>query len=193
MPGAEAVATGDHELLARAAAGDAAAFEAFLHRHEGAVFRLLRALAHDATDAEDAMQEAFVAAWRGAGGYRGGADARPWIFTIARHALGRLRRRRVDEPAPADVASIDALGVEAGWGMAAGGDALERLADRDAVERALAALSPADREVLLVRDVEGLSGDEAAAVLGLDLPALKSRLHRARLRFAARLTEGAHA
>lgn len=183
---------GDAELLAQTATGDRPAFDRFVERHQAAVLRLLRAGAASEADAEDAFQEAFIAAWRSAASFRGGITARGWILTIARNALHRQYRRRVGEPA--DFVPLDDLEREAGWGAEDPPDALfERLEDRASLERALGDLAPADREVLVLRDLEQLSGDETVAVLGITLRAMKSRLHRARLRLAAALKEGSRA
>jgi RNA polymerase sigma-70 factor (ECF subfamily) len=174
----------DRRLLLAASLGDRGAFERFVQRHEAAVFRLLRTSAAGEADAEDALQEAFVAAWKGAGGYRGGASARGWILTIARNALSRSHRRRVGEPATFE--PLDALGLEAGWGR---DDALEGLARREVLDRAMGTLGEEEREVLVLRELEDLPGEEVAEMLGISVPAMKSRLHRARLRFLAALRE----
>jgi len=182
----------DAELLAQTAAGDRSAFDRFVERHQAAVLRLLRTGAASEADAEDAFQEAFIAAWRAAASFSAGVTARGWILTIARNALHRQYRRRVGEPAA--FVPLDELERDAGWGSEEPPDAvLERLEDRASLERALGDLTPADREVLVLRDLEELSGDETAAVLGITLRAMKSRLHRARLRLAAALKEGSHA
>ena len=179
----------DGELLRRSAAGERSAFDEFVARHQGAALRFCRALARGRPgaggDAEDALQEAFVAAWRHAGDFRGDGSARSWLLTIARRQVARAARRPVPEPA-GDTESIERLGVAAGWGRpgAAVGEET-RLGVREAFER----LAAADRAVLVLRDLEGLSTDEAAAVLGIGERALKSRLHRARLRLAALLLE----
>jgi RNA polymerase sigma-70 factor, ECF subfamily len=177
----------DRRLLEASAAGDRAAFEGFVCRHEAAVFRFLKASASSEADAEDALQEAFVATWRGAGSYRGGASARGWILTIARNALSRAHRLRAGEPATFE--RIEELGLEAGWGQ---DDTLEDVARREVLERALEALSGDDREVLVLRELEGFSGDEVAEMLGITVAAMKSRLHRARLKFVAALREVAY-
>jgi RNA polymerase sigma-70 factor (ECF subfamily) len=179
----------DLTLLQHAARGDEAAFERLMSRHEGAVHRFIRTLTPDTTSAEDALQETFLAAWRGASGFRGEASVRSWLFTIARHAAYRQGRRHVGEPGPDDQTPLDELGVQAGWGQDDPERATARREEHDAIERALAALMPEDRRVLVLRDLEQLSGEETAAILGLTLPALKSRLHRARLRFAARFRQ----
>ena len=95
-------------------------------------------------------------------------------------------------PRPEDLVPLDALGVAAGWGAEPSVDPREALLDQDRVERALATLAAHDREALLLKDVEGFRNDEAAALLGLDLAAFKSRLHRARLRFLAALHGDRH-
>ncbi len=183
MPDRQALS--DHQLLAASAGGDALAFEQFVERHQGPTLRYLRLLTDAPGSVEDALQEAFLAAWRGAASFRGESSARAWLISIARHALFRQHRRRAGEPD--ESVPLESLGREAGWGADPHTDLAERLADRQAVRRALARLAPSDREILLLRDVEGLSGEQCAVLLGLGLPALKSRLHRARLRFAAQL------
>ena len=184
-------ATSDGELLRRSAAGERTAFDAFVARHQGAALRFCRALARGRPgaggDAEDALQEAFVAAWRHAGDFRGDGSARSWLLTIARRQVARSGRRPAPEPV-GDAESLERLGVAAGWGRAeaAAASAETRLGVRQAFER----LAPTDRAVLVLRDLEGLSAGEAAAVLGIGERALKSRLHRARLRLAALFFEG---
>jgi RNA polymerase sigma-70 factor (ECF subfamily) len=181
----------DAQLLQRSAAGDGPAFEVFVGRHEASVFRYLRTLTRVDLDAEDALQDAFVAAWRGAAGFRGEDSARSWLLSIARHALHRLHRRRVGEPE--SLLSIDDLGLRADWGVL--DSPLDRLAereDRERLARALAALPEAERETLVLRDLEELSGDEVARMTGVTLAAMKSRLHRARLHLAAVLREECH-
>lgn len=154
--------------------------------------RLLLASATTAADAEDALQEAFLAAWRAAGSFAGTESARAWILTIARNALHRRYRRRAGEPA--EVISLDRLGEQAGWGAVdAPDERVERLEDRELLERALNRLDQADREVLVLRDLEELGGEETAHLLGISIGAMKSRLHRARLRLAAHVREGRHA
>jgi RNA polymerase sigma-70 factor (ECF subfamily) len=88
---------------------------------------------------------------------------------------------------PASFEPLETLGVQAGWGD--DGAALESLARRDLLRRALRRLRPDDREILVLRELEGLPGAEVAEMLELTLAAMKSRLHRARLRLAAALRE----
>jgi RNA polymerase sigma-70 factor (ECF subfamily) len=176
----------DQQLLHAATLGDRKAFEAFVERHQDSVFRFLRAVASDHADAEDALQETFLAVWRSAGTYRGGPSARGWVLTIARNALARAHRRRAGQPT--SFLPLGELGLQAGWG-ADGDGILERIARRDLLERALESLGADDREVLVLRELEDLSGGEVADMLGIGVPAMKSRLHRARLRLMAALRE----
>ncbi len=175
----------DAALLERSANGDAGAFAEFVALHQDSVFRFLRTLTHEQADAEDAMQEAFVSVWKNAAAYRGGRTARPWLFSIARNALRRQYRRRAGEPEQTE--PLDSLGAQAGWGTGDQASLLNALADRDLLTRALVSLSTSDREILVMRELEGFSGEEAAELLELSVPAVKSRLHRARLRFMASL------
>jgi RNA polymerase sigma-70 factor (ECF subfamily) len=180
---ADGVAIPDEDLIRGSARGDRDAFDALVGRHGAAMFRFAARTCGSDAEAADALQEALLAAWRGAASFRGDAAGRTWLYQILVHACRRRRRRRAGEPerhAPLE----DALGV-------AGGSAVDdRVAAREAgaaMERALAAMAEEAREVLLLRDVEGLSGADTAAALGLDLAAMKSRLHRARLDLKARV------
>lgn len=179
----------DVQLLQLTASGDQAAFTRFVERHQGGVWRRALALTGEAADAEDLLQETFLAAWRSAGSFRGGSTAgetgaRGWLLTIAAHAWQKMGRRNATLVAVEDEESLEAIALRAGWGS--GGSDTEAAA---AVQEALHRLTPEDRRVLLLRDVEELSGEEVAALLGLSLAAMKSRLHRARLRLAAAYEE----
>lgn len=186
---AHGASTTDRELIARTAEGDRRAFEQLVERHAAAVLRLAVAVSGDTSAAEDALQQTFLSAYQHASGYRGDASVRTWLFTIARNAAYRLRAKAereqpVEEP-------LMKLGAEAGWGTE-DPEAIAIAAERkEALREAMARLCTADREVLVLRDLEGLSGAEAAQILGLGERALKSRLHRARLRLAAALRAGA--
>lgn len=176
----------DRELLLRSASGDRGAFGEFVARHEAALLRFARALAHDDAEAEDVLQQTFVSAWRAAATLAGD-DARAWLLAIARREAARLGRRR---GAHAErERSLEELGEEAGFGDAgATPEACSaRLEEEGLLERALLSLSPRDREILVLRELEGLSGPQAAELLGLSRAAEKARLHRARLALAAGL------
>lgn len=176
----------DIRLLAASAAGDREAFRLVVARHQAAVLRYARTLTGEAA-AEDALQETFLAAWRHAAGFRGEGSVKGWLFTITRRAVLRARRRHVGEPE--DLTPLSELGEAAGFASPER-QPEDRLLERERTDRvrlALERLSVGDREALTLFDLDGLSGPEAAEVLGLPLPTFKTRLHRARLRFAAEL------
>jgi len=174
----------DAALLRRAGAGDRSAFARLLTRHGDALFRFAARTCGSEREAEDAVQDGLLSAWKGAATFRGESSAKTWLFQVVVHACRRRHRRRVGEPERHE-------GVEEAETMSSaerGAD--ERLADRQvgaAMERALAEMGEEAREVLMLRDVEGLSGEETAAALGLGLAAMKSRLHRARLDLKGRV------
>jgi RNA polymerase sigma-70 factor (ECF subfamily) len=175
----------DEELIALSAAGDRRAFDRLVERHSAAVLRLTNVVTGDPMTAEDALQLAFLSAYRNAASFRSDASVRTWLFAIARNAALRLRSKRgreeiVEEP-------LMELGLDAGWGTE-NPEALAMAAEQgELLRRAMRSLSSEDQEVLILRDVEGLRGTETAEVLGIGEPALKSRLHRARLRLAGAL------
>jgi len=172
----------DEALVRRTAAGDRRAFERLASRHAAALYRFTVRACGGEREAEDALQDGLLAAWRGAATYRGESAARTWLYQVVVNACRRRHRRRAGEPAAHE-------GEEAAAAVAADESGPEeRVAARQAgraLDAALAELAPEAREVLLLRDVEGLSGDETAAALGLGLAAMKSRLHRARLELKA--------
>ncbi len=172
--------------MARAAAGDRDAFSDIVRRHRPAVLGLLRWASASPEAAEDALQDAFVAAWRHAGDLRGVA-VRPWLLTIARRALARGQRRRAGEPADTD--PLSALGERAGWGSVDPEAIVAAAEQRAVLEAALLRLGDEAREAIALVDLQGLGYVDAAAIAEVALPAFKSRLHRARLELAANLRE----
>lgn len=177
---------GDRELIERTAAGDRAAFTALVERWRDPVFRYLRSILPNDAAAEDALQETFLAVYRGAGSFRGEGSAKGWVFAVARRWAARQRRRRVGEPAWTE--PLDGLGAAAGWGDQRSPEQLaSALEDRTRVRVALDALSPDDREVIVLKDLEQLTNAEVGELLDLSVPAVKSRVHRARLRLMAEL------
>lgn len=181
----EPVARTDAALLASSAGGDEAAFAEFVARHRAPVHRFVSLLLHDDQRAEEVLQDTFVHAWRHASAARAEGGARAWLLTIARNSAARGRRAAAQAP----TVSLAVLGSEAGFAdPGATPMAFAQLVEsRAIVHAALAALPPADREVLVLRELEQRSGEEVATVLGLSLEAMKSRLHRARLRLVAEL------
>jgi RNA polymerase sigma-70 factor, ECF subfamily len=171
----------DADLLEAARSGSGDALEALLERHEARLYRFARRLCRHREDAEDVLQESLLAAARGLSGFRGASSIGTWLYTIARSFCIKKRRRSVF--APAEV-SLDTEASIAARGVPDPGrrpdEALEASRLETALERAIAALDRPYREVLLLRDVEGLPAAEVARVTGLSVPAVKTRLHRAR-------------
>jgi RNA polymerase sigma-70 factor (ECF subfamily) len=169
------------ELLEAVRSGSSQALEALLERHEARLYRFARRLCRHREDAEDVLQESLLAAARGLGGFRGASSIGTWLYAIARSFCIKKRRRSVF--APVEV-SLDSEVSLAARGVADPGrrpdEVLEASRLEAALERAIAALDRPYREVLLLRDVEGLSAAEVARVTGLSVPAVKTRLHRAR-------------
>ena len=149
-----------------------------MDRHKASVYRFLISLQAVPDDAEDALQGCFVSAWRSAATYRGSDSARGWLFSIARNALRRQHRRKAGEPQ--EMEPLEKLGERAGWGSES--DFNARFEAEAELEWAMGQLSREEREAVALRDLEGLTGEEAAAALGLSVSAMKSRLHRGRLR-----------
>ncbi len=182
----------DHELIAAAARGDRAAFDRFVQRHVASLHRLARAFVESDADAQDVVQESFLAAYRSAGTYREElGTARTWLFSIARNQARRARRtsRERVPRRPLDDESVVSLGVDAGWGAELPDVDFARAEQIERLAQAFAALREEDREILILRDLEGLAGEQVAGLLGSSIAAMKSRLHRARLRLLAALRD----
>lgn len=178
----------ERELISQAATGSHEALAALVDEHEATVFRYAMALVHRREDAEEVLQDVFVALMRYARGFRGEASLRTWLLTVTRNSA--FRRRKKAAMRAEESIDLDALGRAAGWGSEDPESLAIRAERREELERALAGLGDEDREMILLRDLEGLSGRETAQMLGISVAAMKSRLHRARLRLAAELRAG---
>lgn len=170
----------DQDYARLAQRGDAKAYEALVRRHQGRVYRHLLHMTGSREEALELAQDAFIKAWQALATWRPQAQFATWLLRIASNAaLDVLRRRRIVAYTALDEdydAPSDAPGPEAQL------DARQRLARLDS---ALAQLTPEHREIVLLREVEGLSYDEIAEVLGVDEGTVKSRLARARMALAA--------
>src|SRR5512146_379372 len=176
------MAENDQALIEAARAGDRRALEKLLERHQGAVYRFGMKMCGEPEDAKDVLQETLFAAVRTLPEFRGASSVSTWLYTIARSFC--IKKRRTSKYAPEQVHSLDADpdAVAAVRDHRRGPE--EDLAGRqlrDALDAAIGALEPMYREVLVLRDVEGLSAPEVAEVLGISVEAVKSRLHRARV------------
>lgn len=169
-------------LLAAVAGGDEGALRSLYERHAAVMLRLLRRLTADAAEAEDVMQEAWLAVWASAGTFRGESSALGWLLGVARRTgHDKLRRKtlaRADLEEAANVA-YPGPGVEEQVLAAAG---LAR------IEAAIERLPPMLREVVVLALVEDLPYRDVAAAVGVPLGTVKSRMSLARRRLAADLT-----
>jgi RNA polymerase sigma-70 factor (ECF subfamily) len=179
----------DEALAARAAAGDASAFEALVTRYQSRVFRLGCRLAGSESDAADVLQETFLQAYRHLSSFRYEARFGTWLYRIATNAALMHRRARARRPAD----SLDAFLPEfddAGTHRATPEqlvvtNRVEELIDRkslaDKARAAVDRLPDACRAAFVLRDLEDLPTMEVAHVLGIEPAAVRQRVHRARL------------
>ena len=178
----------DHELVARARDGDADAFGALVARHQQAAFRVAWLIVRDPGEAEDAVQEAFVKAWRAMPRFRVDAPFRPWILRIvSNEARNRVRSTRRRDALTLREAAAAGAGDAAPSPEAA---ALSR-DEAETLTRALDRLPERDRMVIAYRWLLDLSEAETAEILGVRLGTVKSRLSRALRRLREELGEGA--
>ncbi len=192
-PMASAVVKDDEGVLVAAAkAGDVAAFEELVNRYERKIFRLAHNITQNREDAEDVMQDAFLKSFEHLGDFQGDSRFYTWLVRIAvNEALMKLRKRRpnqvsLDEPVESEE---DLLPREVqDWGPTPE----QRYAQTELqriLSEVIGELDPAFRIVFVLRDVEELSTEETAQLLGLSVPAVKSRLLRARLKLRLRLNK----
>jgi RNA polymerase sigma-70 factor (ECF subfamily) len=169
----------DAALLALVRAGDNKANEALLQKYEQRIYRFGLRMCGNEDDARDVLQETLLAAFKNLATFRGDARLSTWLYQVARSFCTKQRRLREGEPSEyEDVDGPTTLEVPAD---VAGGD--ERAHAREIgslIQAAIGTLGLPYREALVLRDVEGLSAEDVAAVVGIEVGALKSRLHRAR-------------
>jgi RNA polymerase sigma-70 factor (ECF subfamily) len=167
---------------------DAVQFEQVAEKYAGFVYNVALRVLGNPADAEEAAQDAFVSAWKSRDRFRGDAQVTTWLYRIAVNAalmrLRKDRRRRlsdVPEESQADAPSSD-------WTQSPVASAINsELGDR--LKSAIAELPEDMRVAVVLRDVQGLSNEEAADALEISAPALKARLHRGRVALRDRLAE----
>lgn len=170
----------DAQLIEQVKKGDAKAMDSLLARHEQKIYRFGLRMCGNEDDARDVLQETLLAAFKNVGTFRGDSQLSTWLYQVARSFCIKQRRRREGEPArlesmegtevkaiPTDSTSLDAKAHAREVGHV--------------IQAAMNTLQEEHREALVLRDVEGLSAEEAADVVGIEVGALKSRLHRARM------------
>ncbi|WP_228078719.1 RNA polymerase sigma factor [Streptomyces profundus] len=170
-----AVEADDALLAVRAAEGDEAAFEVLVRRHGPPLLRLAGHLLGGSADAEDAVQDALVSAWRRLPEFRGDSSFRSWMYRIVTNrCLNLLRSRR-------PVAQLEAVPEPAAPAAQASPErTVENLVAVRALREALTGLSPEQRACWVLREFHGLSYDEIAEAVGITRQAVRGRLFRAR-------------
>ena len=184
-----------HELvLVRAAkAGDMGAFEQLVKMYDRNIFRIAQHITQNREDAEDVVQDAFLKAYENLGKFQEQSKFYTWLVRIAvNEALMRLRRRRPERMVSLDEevkTEEDSMPREvADWSP--NPEQLYSQSElRDILSRTVQGLPPSFRTVFVLRDVENLSTEETAEALDLSVPAVKSRLLRARLQLRERLNK----
>jgi RNA polymerase sigma-70 factor (ECF subfamily) len=176
-------------LLARAQAGDAGAFERLSGAYADRLFMLLLRLLGDRAEAEDVAQEVMLRAWQGITRFRGQSSYFTWLYRIAVNEANRALDRRARRPAGVSIGAHE-LQLPASPAQDPSRQA-ENSELRRALGRALAELPPPLRTAIVLRDVEGLSTQQAADIAGVGQAAFKSRLHQARQRVRAAIGDQA--
>jgi RNA polymerase sigma-70 factor, ECF subfamily len=176
---------GDAPLAALAATGDETAIRFLMRRHNQALFRTARSILKDDAEAEDALQEAYLKAFRAIGGFRADAKLSTWLIRIvANEALGRLRKTRRG----AEIITLDPdAEIEARTEMTTTGESdaqpereAQRAEARVIIERKIDDLPDAFRAVFVLRGIEELTVEETAAALDIPEATVRTRFFRAR-------------
>lgn len=167
--------------------GDELAWEMLVRRHQARIFGIAMTYVHDPDEARDLAQEIFLRLYRNLDGCREADRFLPWLVRIARNAaVDHLRRRKARPPARD-------LPVEEAWDLAHPGpspeDHSEDASRRRLVSAALARLSVINREIIMLKDMQGLPFEEIAGLLDLPLGTVKSRSSRARVELALAVRE----
>lgn len=182
--------TDERALVAASRDGDPAALEALVESHQDRVYSFAMRMCRNVEDAKDILQDTFLGVIRSIREFREESKFSTWLYRIAANACLKKRRRGVHDPTPEQELSLDDLMPRPDaegrkpeipdWS----GDAERALLQGELSARMENAIDKLPRDykiVLVLRDVEGLSAEETAQALGLSVPAVKSRLHRARV------------
>jgi RNA polymerase sigma-70 factor (ECF subfamily) len=188
--------TEERALVERLRSGDREAFEAIFRRYVNKVYRQVRRLVGNDAEAEEIVQEVFLAVYQKAKSFRGDSAFSTWLYSLAMNAcLTRLRRRkrtreigldaflpRYREDGHHQVRPVFNWADEVEF-------RLEKDELRELLQEAINQLPPAEKAVIVLSDVEGVPDREIGRTLGLSIPAVKARLHRARLFLRGKLAD----
>ena len=168
----------DIELLKQVARGDGLAFHQLVDRHADRLYRVARSLVGNSADAEDVLQEAFAGAFRGAGKFEGRSSVKSWLTRIVVTQAAKFWRSRKGKR---DQSIAEDVPVHSG-----GSASVDAKIDLNA---SLARLSEEHREVLVLREIDGMAYEEMAQVLGVPRGTIESRLFRARAELKKQLKD----
>jgi len=179
-------------LVAKAREGDTAAYNQLMTRYSPKIYRLAKHITQHEEDAEDVLQETFLKAFEHLGDFQGQSKFYTWIVRIAvNESLMKLRKRKSDRTVPLDE-PLDTGEDTVVREIAVWDENPEQKYSREELgqilDEAVQALKPVFRTVFVLRDIEELSTEETAEALGISIPAVKSRLLRARLQLREKLT-----
>jgi RNA polymerase sigma-70 factor, ECF subfamily len=179
----------DEELVHRAQQDDERSFGELVTRYESKVYSLAMKMLRNPEDAEDVLQETFLRAYRGIKAFKGHSTFSTWIYRItANSALMRLRKKQLPQISIEDSDERDAPISIADWAPGPVEQLLNQEMQR-VMDEAIETLPPEFRQVFILRDIEELSNADVAEILDLSVAAVKSRLHRARLKVRNRLAQ----
>jgi RNA polymerase sigma-70 factor (ECF subfamily) len=178
----------DADLIERLKAGDEEALEAFFNRYSAKLYNVAQRILGEVADAEEVIQDVFWTAFRKAKSFRGTAQFSTWLYRLTVNAaLGKIRRSKKNKEVEYEeyLPKFQQDGHHLVRPVVDWSDTLdEKYAERELqqlLKDALDRLKPLDKSVVVLSDLEGMSDKEIAALLGLTVPAVKTRLHRARL------------
>ena len=176
------------QIVQRVLQGDVNAFEKLVLEYEKSVYAITQRMTGNAEDAADMTQETFIKAYNSLSSFRGDSKFSVWLYRIATNVCLDFLRSRSRKPT-VSLSVEDDDGEEVELDIADESQSPERLLERgltrDAVRRGLNALSPEYRQILLLREIQGLSYEEIADVLRIEVGTVKSRIFRARKRLCA--------
>ena len=180
------------QIVRRVLEGDVNAFEDLVTEHEKGVYAIAQRMTGNAEDAADMTQETFIKAYNSLSSFRGDSKFSVWLYRIATNVCLDFLRSRSRKPT-VSLSVEDDDGEETQMDIADESQSPEQLLERgltrDAVRRGLKSLSPEYRQILLLREIQGLSYEEIAEALALEVGTVKSRIFRARKRLCAFLLE----
>ena len=178
----------EQNWIAAAQTGDQSAFEQLVRLYEKRVYALTSRMCRNSADAEEAAQEAFLAAWHGLPFFRGDSSFSTWLYRLASNACVDVLRREGRHQPNLSLDDEDAA-IDLPDSALSPHDEAERSELRQQIEEGLAALPPDYRQVLILRELHQRSYDEIADILSLDLGTVKSRINRGRKRLRKILLE----